>query len=137
MKKPKKLERVTKEWVKDLLAEYDALWYDMPVPTGFGKSQLDFTVCFCGLFLAIETKRPDENEYLTGPQRLTAWNMLCAKGTVFVVSSREGLDALRRWMEKVHARAVAVGAIKPDDPKPVPVGSPRRRGKAGHPARDR
>jgi hypothetical protein len=29
---------------------------EMPVPGGFGKSGLDFTVCFFGLFLAIETK---------------------------------------------------------------------------------
>jgi hypothetical protein len=39
------------------LDRYPTHYREMPVPSGFGKSGLDFTVCFFGRFLAIETKR--------------------------------------------------------------------------------
>lgn len=120
MKPKKELERVTKGWVKALLSKYPDCWWDMPVPSGWGKSQLDFTVCFCGLFLAIETKRPDESEWLTGPQRKTAWNMYVAGATVFIIATPDGVAALQRWLERVYERALALGAIRPSDQKPIP-----------------
>ena len=35
------------------------IYIEMPVPTGFGKSGLDYTMCLCH-FVAIEAKAPDE-----------------------------------------------------------------------------
>lgn len=51
---------------------------EMPVPTGFGKSGLDFTVCFYGWYLAIEAKRPGQKP--TPRQYLKIANVQAAGG---------------------------------------------------------
>lgn len=51
-------EGKVKAAVKKELDRYPTHYREMPVPSGFGKSGLDFTVCFFGRFLAIETKAP-------------------------------------------------------------------------------
>jgi hypothetical protein len=46
-----------KNAVKKELDVYPDHYREMPVPGGFGKSGLDFTICFFGRFIAIETKK--------------------------------------------------------------------------------
>lgn len=90
-------EGKVKKKVNKLLDNFSPICYkEMPVPTGFGKSGLDYTLCVNGFFLSIETKAP--GEWLTPRQRQTAINILAAGGNVFVVSSDEGLGALERWL---------------------------------------
>lgn len=69
----------------------------MPVPSGYGKSGLDYTICINGRFVAIETKRP--GEWLTPRQRQTVIRILTAGGKVFVISGEEGLASFRSWIE--------------------------------------
>lgn len=89
-----------KNKVKKLLDNHSyTIYREMPVPTGYGKSGLDFTLCAAGLFASIETKAP--GEWLTPRQRQTAINILAAGGKVFVVSTEDGLGALARWLEKL------------------------------------
>ena len=49
-------EGLVKRELKKLLSEIGAYFY-MSVPVGFGKSTVDFLVCYKGKFYAIETKR--------------------------------------------------------------------------------
>ena len=60
-------EGKVKAAVKRELDRYPDHYREMPVPGGYGKSGLDFTVCFFGRFLAIETKKagaePTERQY--------------------------------------------------------------------------
>lgn len=72
------------------------LWDWMPVPSGYGKSGLDYILCINGLFVAIEAKAP--GEWLTTRQRDTALGILRGRGKVFVISTDEGLEAFKRWM---------------------------------------
>ena len=58
---------------------------EMPVPSGFGKSGLYFTVCFFSRFLAIETKRPGKD--VTPRQALRIQDIEKAGGVTAVVSS--------------------------------------------------
>lgn len=74
------------------------IYVEMPVPTGYGKSGLDYTICLWGHFVAIETKAP--KEWLTPRQRETALKIYQAGGSVFVISSEEGLEAFKRFVEK-------------------------------------
>jgi hypothetical protein len=74
------------------------VYIEMPVPTGFGKSGLDYTICLWGHFVAIEAKAPDE--WLTPRQRQRALDILKAGGTVFVISSPEGLQSFADWVER-------------------------------------
>jgi hypothetical protein len=75
------------------------LYCERPVPTGFGKSGLDYTCCISGRFVAIEAKAP--GEWLTPRQRTTALGILKAGGKVFVISGPEGLDALKAWVQRI------------------------------------
>jgi hypothetical protein len=75
------------------------LYYEMPVPTGYGKSGLDFTLCLWGHFVAIEAKASTD-EKLTPRQRARAVDILRAGGTVFIISGPEGLRSFMDWVEK-------------------------------------
>lgn len=76
------------------------LYYEMPVPTGFGKSGLDFSCCYFGLAFYIETKAPGEQ--LRPLQRQRAVDMLTSGARVFVISRLEGMQALERWLVRVE-----------------------------------
>lgn len=71
-------------------------YYRMPVPTGYGKSGLDYEGCINGLFFAIEAKAP--GEWLTTRQRDTALAILDGGGKVFVISGGDGLRAFAMWV---------------------------------------
>ena len=76
------------------------LYSTMFVPTGFGRrNQLDYTLCIYGRFVAIETKAP--GEWLTPLQRQTCRSILRSGGKVFIISGAEGLEAFKRWMDRV------------------------------------
>lgn len=73
-------------------------YVEMPVPTGYGKSGLDYTICFYGHFVSIEAKAP--GEYLTPRQRDTARRIYEAGGTVFIISGEAGLNAFANWVNR-------------------------------------
>jgi len=89
--------------VKTLLNATPMTYYDMPVPSGFGKSGLDFNCCVAGHALYIETKA-SSNEHLTPRQRECALRMLASGAAVFVVCGPSSLEALRRWLARASAR---------------------------------
>jgi hypothetical protein len=86
-----------KKKVNDLLAKYEGLYYSMPVPSGFGKSDLDYVGCFHGKYFQIETKRP--NKAPTVLQRRTIVKVQEAGGIVFTVNCDEDIEVLRKWLE--------------------------------------
>jgi len=87
-----------KKQVKDILKHFD-VWFDMPVPGGFGKSQLDFTCCVRGRMLAIETKAP--GKWLTALQCKTAADMYASGAKVFFISEPSGVMALYRYLNGI------------------------------------
>jgi hypothetical protein len=72
------------------------LYYEMPVPSGFGKAGLDFHCCYRGLYFAIEAKKPKGKP--TARQELTIDAIRRAGGAVFVIDSAEGLAGLEHWL---------------------------------------
>ena len=81
--------------LRDPLSDVE-IYVEMPVPTGFGKSGLDYTMCLWGHFVVIEAKAP--GEWLTPRQRDRALSILGAGGTVFVISGPVGLQAFSDWV---------------------------------------
>ena len=84
------------------------IYVEMPVPTGYGKSGLDYTLCLWGHFVAIECKAP--GEWLTPRQRTRALEILGAGGTVFVISSPEGLQSFADWVTRCRKDFAATAA---------------------------
>jgi hypothetical protein len=75
-----------KDKVKKVLDRF-VHYREMPVPSGFGKSGLDFTVCFFGHFITIETKKP--GDVLTPRQDLRRRDIQAAGGIVYGVDGTE------------------------------------------------
>lgn len=98
------LERVTKRMVSGYLTSLCIpnsgvrCYFRMPVPSGYGRSGLDYEGCIEGFFFAIEAKSPDDDADMTPLQRETAVAILRGGGKVFVISRPEGLDAFKRWV---------------------------------------
>ena len=98
-------EGKVKKRVKHVLNSFENVYFEMPVPTGYGKSGLDFSCCVNGKALFIETKAPGEEP--TPRQRETIIKQLAAGAAVFIVSDERGYKALSDWLSK-HTRLKGV-----------------------------
>jgi hypothetical protein len=77
---------------------------EMPVPGGFGKSGLDFTICFYGYFVAIETKKPGGEPTARQWERID--EITAAGGIAVVVTSAEQAKTeLRELLTRLHEHA--------------------------------
>jgi hypothetical protein len=83
-----------KRKVSELLKETEELWYDMPVPGGFGKSTLDYIGCHRGRFFSIETKAPGKKPTPRQKQIISIMERAGAK--VFVIDG--DLTELKDWL---------------------------------------
>jgi hypothetical protein len=91
-------EGKVKAKISALLKKYaPGVYYEMPVPGGFGKSGLDYTGCYLGRFFAVEAKAPGKKP--TGRQEVTIAAIRHAHGMVFVIDGPEGLAELERWLK--------------------------------------
>ena len=94
-------EGKVKKRVKHVLNSFENVYFEMPVPTGYGKSGLDFSCCVNGKALFIETKAPGEEP--TPRQRETMTKQLAAGAAVFIISNERGCEVLSDWLFK-HTR---------------------------------
>jgi hypothetical protein len=104
-------EGKVKAKVSKLLAVYgEDVFYDMPVPGGYGKSTLDYMCCFHGRFFAVETKAP--NKEPTERQEIMLRRVRHAGGRTFVVAGDVGLEDLKLWLASVHLSATIEGVTE-------------------------
>lgn len=92
-------EGKVKKKVSELLRKVEGLYYWMPVPSGFGESTLDYVGCYCGLFFAIETKKPGGKP--TDRQRITIEQIASAGGKTFVIDG--DTEELEEWLKSLQA----------------------------------
>lgn len=93
-------EGAVKQKVREVLDRYPAMYYHMPVLSGYGRPSLDFIGCYNKLFFSIETKVSGKE--LTQRQQQTKGEMETAGGAVFVVTDAwndPGLHSLILWLE--------------------------------------
>jgi phosphoserine phosphatase len=92
-------EGIVKQKVRGILDQYPRMYYDMPVPMGFGRATLDFIGFYNGLGFAIETKT--EGKKPTLRQAQTIAKMKAAGAAVFVISGTVDLAYadLIGWLE--------------------------------------
>lgn len=89
-----------KAGIREVLKKYSSvIYYHMPVPTGFGRSSLDYIGFAAGLGFAIEAKRPRGKP--TGRQETTIEQIERAGARVFVINSYDGIAALDKWLMEV------------------------------------
>ena len=87
--------------VRKILGEYDGMYYFMPVPSGYGRTTIDFLCCYRGQFFAIETKAPGGKPTLRQEAELNG--IARAMGKTFVVDDALSpvLDELRAWLDEL------------------------------------
>jgi len=71
------------------------MYYEMPVPGGYGKSGLDYFGCYKGKFFSVETKAPGKKP--TERQQLTIAAITRAGGAVFVIDG--DTTQLKEWLD--------------------------------------
>ncbi len=103
-------EGKVKAKVSRLLKQYPGLFYDMPVPGGFGKSLLDFNCWYRGKPFWIETKA--EGKQPTDRQRGTISQGKRAGVDVFVIKSMgdPGFGVLKNYLDIIKMGPEIVGA---------------------------
>lgn len=95
-------EGKVKQKVSSILKNVPGLFYDMPVPGGYGGSTLDYVGCYRGRFFAIETKKPGGKP--TPRQEHIIARMSEAGGAVFVIDgvSDDSLSEFVNWLGMVN-----------------------------------
>lgn len=96
-------EGKVKAAVKKVLTQsiHSGIYFNMPVPTGYGTPMLDFVGCYHGRFFAIETKARGKKP--TRRQSLTIEQMREAGGVVFVIDG--DTTELENWLDAVRKHA--------------------------------
>ena len=74
-----------------------------PVQMGMGKTTVDDLVCWRGLFLAIEAKKPDTNKKPTLNQKTTLQEVSAAGGATLVAYSVDDVKARLRALHQFIA----------------------------------
>ena len=87
-------EKKTKDAIRALLKEIGA-WYYMPVPVGYGRSTVDFLVCYKGRFYGIEAKRADGKGVVTPAQTREIEDVRAAGGWACVEDTLECVNVRR------------------------------------------
>lgn len=97
-------EGKVKAKVSAVLKAADRMYYNMPVPGGYGESTLDYVGCYCGRFFAIETKAPGQKP--TDRQRMIIAMMERAGAKVFVIDG--DTQELEGWLAYTKSSSVPV-----------------------------
>ena len=97
-------ESKVKKKISAYLNELPMTWYNMPVPSGYGRPTLDYIGAVNGYAFAIEAKAPGEKP--TPRQEATMEEMRKGRVAVFAVDmDRLPLDPFKEWAAKVLLRS--------------------------------
>jgi hypothetical protein len=83
-----------------LLKTYEPdIYWNMPVPGGYGKSRLDYDGAIRGRAFAIEAKRPGKD--MTTRQEGTVEDMQRGGVMCFMVATDDDLAILKGWLDAI------------------------------------
>lgn len=107
-------ESKIKRAITAVLKNYGAdVYYHMSVPTGYGRSTLDYLGFCCGLGFAIEAKGPDGKP--TARQRAVIEEIEASGAAVFVVRTHADLAVLEGWLSTLaEARRISRHQGRPE-----------------------
>jgi len=94
-------EGKVKDAVRKLLSQYSGMYLYMPVPSGYGRTSIDFLGCYRGQFFAIETKAEGKKPTLRQVAELE--NIGRAMGATFVIAGVEdpAIEGLHAWLDNL------------------------------------
>ena len=95
-------EGAVKRKLRKLLDEYPDVYTYWPVPTGFGKTQLDMLGCYRGRFFNVETKAPGKKPTLRQEVELATIGQAMGKSFVIIGTDSPVFDELRQWLDDLR-----------------------------------
>lgn len=96
-------EGKVKRAINKVLDEFKGVYRFMPVPSGYGKSSLDFIICCEGRFIAVEAKAPGKKP--TPRQKGMIGAIKRAGGEVLVIDTEKGAQQLAVLLSDIQCEA--------------------------------
>lgn len=87
--------------IKEVLDKHQPdLYYYMVVPSGYGRTTIDYLGCAYGYFFGIEAKAPKGKP--TERQEGVLEDIRDAGGKTFVINDEHGLSQLESWLKRMR-----------------------------------
>lgn len=96
-------EGKVKRAIRKVLDKYKSAYVFMSVPSGYGKSTLDYLICCHGRFIAIEAKAPGKKP--TPRQKKIIGEIERAGGDVLVIDTEKGAQQLGVLLSGIECEA--------------------------------
>lgn len=110
-----------KKTVREILARYPSMYTYWPVPSGFGRTNIDVIGCYRGRFFGIEVKADDKKPTLKQTEELKYMAQAMGKTFVIAGSSDPAIDALIRWLDQLTETIADDPHIPPDTVRRRPI----------------
>ena len=93
-------EAKIKNKINKLLYSFgEKVYFFMPVPSGYGRSSIDYLLCVDGLFVGLEAKKPKGKPTLR--QQGVLEDIRAAGGSTFVIDDDDDIEALDKFIRAV------------------------------------
>ena len=114
-------ESRAKAKVRAILSKYPSMYTYWPVPSGFGRTNIDVIGCYRGRFFGIEVKGEGKKPTLKQDRELQFMARAMGKTFVIVGASDPALDDLRRWLDELTETIPDEPTIPPDTVRRRPI----------------
>lgn len=107
-------ESKAKKAVREILSRYPSVYTYWPVPSGFGRTNIDVLGCYRGRFFGIEVKAEGKKPTLKQTGELQS--MAAAMGKTFVIIGPDdpALGELTAWLDELTETIENDSHIPPD-----------------------
>src|SRR4029077_11607362 len=114
-------ESRAKAKVREVLSRYPSMYTYWPVPSGFGRTNIDVIGCYRGRFFGIEVKAEGKKPTLKQDREMQS--MAHAMGKTFVIAgtSDPALDTLVNWLDELRKTIADDPIIPPDHVRRRPI----------------
>ena len=112
-------ESKAKAKVREILSRYPSMYTYWPVPSGFGRTNIDVLGCYRGRFFGIEVKAEGKKPTLKQDREMQLMAGAMGKTFVIIGPTSPVLGELESWLNQLTESI-------PDDPH-LPPDSVRRR----------
>lgn len=114
-------ESKAKAKVREILSRYPSMYTYWPVPSGFGRTNIDVIGCYRGRFFGIEVKAEGRKPTLKQDREMQF--MASAMGKTFVVIGEKSpvLDELAAWLNNLRETINDDPYLAPDSVRRHPI----------------
>jgi hypothetical protein len=114
-------ESRAKKAVREVLSRYPSVYQYWPVPSGFGRTNIDVLGCYRGRFFGIEVKAEGKKPTLRQTGELQSMAQAMGKTFVIIGPNDPALDELDAWLNELTETIENDPRIPPDQVNRRPI----------------